>query len=139
MTLVFLVDHIIALQDPANDDATFKKFRETNGQDLVSLIRKWEYGCKEMESRMNLMIDRIRKESLQEDGGSFSFWHNTNFETIPLLPYQSSNVPKPEIPINQGPSTSRYITIHYNIFLWSFQTKGGKFNRQFTWKRFRYS
>ena len=26
-----------------------------------------------------------------------------------------------------------------NIFLWSFQTKCGKFNRQFTWKRFRYS
>ena len=68
MTVIFSVDYIIALQDPANDDAAFKKFRETNGQDLLSLIRKWEYGCKEMESRMNLMIDRIRKESFQEDG-----------------------------------------------------------------------
>ena len=112
------MDHIIALQDPANDDATFKKFRETNGQDLVSLIRKWEYGCKDMESRMKLMIDRIRKESLQEDGGSFAFWHKTNFEKIPFLPYQNqtSNVPKPEIPNNQGPSTSRYVIIDCNIF-----------------------
>lgn len=108
MTVIFSVDYIIALQDPANDDAAFKKFRETNGQDLLSLIRKWEYSCKEMESRTNLMIDRIRKESFQEDGGSFSFWHKTNFEKIPFLPYQNqSNVPKPQISDNQGPSSSR--------------------------------
>ena len=96
------------MQDPANDDAAFKNFRDTNGQDLLSLIRRWEFACKEMESRINLMIDRIRKESLQEDGGSFSFWHKSNFEKIPFLPYQNpSNVPKPQIPDNQGPSSSR--------------------------------
>lgn len=103
------VDHIIALQDPENDDAAFKQFRETKGHDLVSLIRKWEFGCKEMESRMNLMIDRIRKESLQEDGGSFSFWHETNFGSIAILPYENhkSNISKPKIQDSQGPSISR--------------------------------
>ena len=107
--ILCLVDFIIGLQDPANDDAAFKKFSDTNGQDLVSLIHKWEYGCKEMESRMNLMIDRIRKESFQEDGGSFAFWHKTNFQKIAALPYQQdeSNIPKPKIPDHEISSTSR--------------------------------
>ena len=109
------------MQDPANDDAAFKKFRETNGNELVSIIRKWEFGCKEMESRINLMLARIRKESLQEDGGSFSFWHKTNFQKITTLPFQNdeSSMPKPKIPENQRPSTSRlakaFVVLFYNM------------------------